>query len=91
MASSIGYITEIVNRILETVYDHDSDNHDGDGITHTEIMYAVYLSGGSLREFLIALTIHGLLIYDPTLRTYHITESGIRFLELYSNLGDMMT
>jgi len=91
MASSIRSITEIVNRILETVYDHDGDNHDGEGITHTEIMYAVYLSGGSLREYLIALTVHGLLIYDPTMRTYHITERGIRFLELYSNLGDMLT
>ncbi|HEX2169371.1 MAG TPA: winged helix-turn-helix domain-containing protein [Nitrososphaera sp.] len=91
MASSIRSITEIVNRILETVYDHDGDNHDGEGITQTEIMLEVYLSGGSLREYLIALTVHGLLIYDSAMRTYHITERGIRFLELYSNLGDMMT
>jgi predicted transcriptional regulator len=82
--------TEIVAQILQTVYENDTDDEGGgEGLTHTEIMYAVYLSSGSLREYLIALTVHVLLIYDPTMRTYHITERGIRFLELYCRLGDM--
>jgi predicted transcriptional regulator len=82
--------TEIVAQILQIVYDNDTDDEGGgEGLTHTEIMYAVYLSSGSLREYLIALTVHVLLIYDPTMRTYHITERGIRFLELYYRLGDM--
>ena len=82
--------TEIVTEILEALYDHDYGGECGDGITQTNILYAAYLSSDSLREYLIALTVHGLLIYDPTMRTYHITERGIRFLELYSKLGDMM-
>ena len=82
--------TEIVAQILQTVYDNDTDDEGGsEGLTHAEIMYAVYLSSGSLREYLVALTVHVLLIYDPTMRTYHITERGIRFLELYCRLGDM--
>ena len=79
--------TEIISQILENVYGHDEDD-DGEGITQTKIMYAVYLSSCSLREYLIALTVHGLLIYDSAMRRYHITEKGIRFLELYSKLDD---
>jgi predicted transcriptional regulator len=81
--------TEIISQILETVYDHEGDD-DGEGISRTKILYAVYLSSGSLREYLIALTIHKLLIYDSAMRKYHISEKGIRFLELYRRLGDMM-
>jgi predicted transcriptional regulator len=82
--------TEIVAQILQTVYHNDIDDEgSGEGLTHTEIMYALYLSSGSLREYLIALTVHVLLIYDPTMRTYHITERGIRFIELYCRLSDM--
>jgi predicted transcriptional regulator len=84
---------EIFVQILETVHDHDgneADDHDG-GITETGIMYdVIYLSGAQLREYLIALTVHVLLIYDPIMRTYDITGRGIRFLELYSKLDDMM-
>lgn len=89
MASSNRGRTEIISQILETVYDSDGDD-DGDGISQTKIMYAVYLSSGSLKEYLIALTVHGLLIFDSAMRRYHITEKGIRFLKLYSKLGDMM-
>ena len=64
--------TEIVTQILEALYDHDYGGEGGDGITQTNILYAAYLSSDSLREYLIALTVHGLLIYDPTMRTYHI-------------------
>jgi predicted transcriptional regulator len=88
MASSSRSRTEIISQILETVYDHDGDD-DGEGITQTKVMYAIYLSSGSLKEYLIALTVNRLLIYDPAMRKYHITEKGIRFLELYSKLGDM--
>lgn len=28
-------------------------------------------------------------LYDAVMRTYHITENGIRFLELYSKLDDL--
>jgi predicted transcriptional regulator len=81
---------EIFVQILETVYYHNSNeaDDDDDGITETGIMYDVYLSGVQLREYLISLTVHVLLIYDSTMRRYHITKRGIRF-ELYSKLDDM--
>jgi|SRR5687768_15208052 len=75
--------TEIICDILQTA------SGDGNVASQTKIMYAVYLSSGSLREYLTALTVHVLLIYDPTMCTYQITERGIRFLELYNKLGDM--
>jgi predicted transcriptional regulator len=53
-------------------------------------MYMVYLNSGSLKEYLIALTIRKLLIYDSAMRRYHISEKGIRFLELYYKLDGMM-
>jgi hypothetical protein len=28
-------------------------------------------------------------LYDAAMRSYHITENGIRFLELYSKLDDL--
>jgi predicted transcriptional regulator len=80
---------EIFVQILETVYGHTSNEADDDGITETRIMHNVNLSGAQLREYLIALTVHVLLIYDPIMRSYHIADRGIQFLELYCKLGDM--
>ncbi len=80
--------TDIVTKILEIVYDHEGDD-DGEGITQTKIRYGVYLSGAQLREYLIPLTLHGLLIYDSAMRRYHITEKGIRFLDLWHNIHDI--
>lgn len=82
---------EIFVQILETVYDHASNeaDDDDDGITETGIMYNVNLSGAQLREYLIALTVHVLLIYDPTMRSYHIADRGIQFLELCCKLDEM--
>ena len=79
--------TEIAGQILEAVCDHGED---GSGVTQSRIGYTVYLNNGSLKECLSSLTIHGLLCYDLAMRRYHITERGIRFLELYSKLGDMI-
>ncbi len=77
--------TEIVSQILDVV-----NGNSYDGVTETKIMYDVYLSSGQLREYLIALTVHGLLIYDSPMRRYNITRKGLRFLELYNKLGDIM-
>ena len=78
--------TEIVTKILETVYNHEGD---GEGITRNTIRYKVYLGGAQLREYLILLTLHGLLLYDSAIRRYHITEKGIRFLDIWHNMGDI--
>ncbi|HJU94783.1 MAG TPA: winged helix-turn-helix domain-containing protein [Nitrososphaera sp.] len=81
--------TEIAIQILEVIYDNDGDD-DAEGITQSRIMYAIHLGSAQLRQYLIALTLHGLLFYDSEMRRYHITEKGIRFLELYSRLGDIL-
>ncbi len=78
--------TEIVTKILETVYDHEGD---GEGITQNTIRWEVYLGGAQLREYLIPLTLHGLLIYDSAMCRYHITEKGIRFLDIWHNVSDI--
>jgi len=81
--------TEIALQILESVYDHGGDDN-SEGVTQTKITYAVCLSSAQSREYLTALTIHGMLSYNSAMPSYHITEKGIRFLNLYGNLGDMM-
>ena len=77
--------TEIVSQILSIVKGYGYH-----GAKETIITSDVYLSSSELREYLIALTVHGLLIYEPIMRRYDIAEKGLRFLELYNKLGDML-
>lgn len=77
---------EIVSQVLDAVNDHGN----GIGVTRTTLMYEVYLSSAQLREYLTALTVHGLLDYNSETRTYHITERGLRYLELYKKLDDII-
>lgn len=77
---------EIVSQILDIV-----NGHGYDGVTETKIMYDVYLSGGQLREYLVALSVHGLLIYDSSMHRYNITRKGLRFLGLYDKIENTMT
>lgn len=79
--------TDIVAQVLATVNDHDGYGY---GVTQTTIRYEVFLSDAQLKEHLIALTIHGLLSYNSTTRTYHATEKGLRFLNIYYNMDDMV-
>jgi predicted transcriptional regulator len=86
-----GCRTDIVGQILESEYDHDGCyDDDGEGISQTKIMNGAYLSRGSLKDSLIALSVHGLLFYDSAMRRYHVTEKGMRFLELYCKLDDLI-
>lgn len=79
--------TKVVTEILKTVYGHESD---GEGITQNAIRYEVNLSDAQLREFLILLTLHGLLIYDSAMRRYHVTEKGLRLLQLCEQIDDLI-
>jgi predicted transcriptional regulator len=79
--------TEIIIKILETVYDHEGNGEKG--ITQSMIRYEVYLSGAQLRVYLIPLTLHELLVYDSAMRRYHITQKGTRFLDIWHNRGDI--
>jgi len=74
-------------QILETVNDNGEDS---DGVTQTTIRYEAFLGGAQLKESLIALTIHGLLSYDSRIRRYSVTEKGLRFLQIYYNLFNIV-
>jgi predicted transcriptional regulator len=79
--------TDIVAQILETVNDQGEDDY---GVTQTTIRYEIFLSSAQLKEYLIALTIHGLLSYDSTTRTYNTTERGLRFLHIYYKIDNIL-
>ena len=79
--------TEVVFQILETVNDHGEEE---DGVTQTTIRYEVFLSGAQLKEYLIALTIHGLLSYTSTSRRYNTTQKGLNFLNICYKMDDMI-
>ena len=74
---------EIISQILETV----NYNGDGMGVTPTTLIYEVILSSAQMKEYLTALTIHGLLNYNPAIRRYGITKKGLHYLELHNKLG----
>jgi predicted transcriptional regulator len=73
---------EIMNEILEAA--------NGGGTTRTQIMYKAFLSFVQLREFLTVLTERDLLRYDGETQTFKTTEKGLRFLDAYKQLGDMI-
>ena len=79
--------TEVIFQILETVNDHGEDE---DGVSQTTIRYEVFLSGAQLKQYLIALTLHGLLSYNSTSRRYNVTEKGLRFLQIYYEISNIL-
>jgi predicted transcriptional regulator len=79
--------TEIVSQILEIVNDFYIET---DGVTQTKLMHWVRLSRDQLKEYLVLLSAHRLLIHDSRNRRHSITEKGLRFLEIYYKLIDMI-
>jgi predicted transcriptional regulator len=77
--------TEIVIRILEIVNGTGSD-----GFTRYKIMYNGFLSYAQLKEYLTVLTENGLLRYDLDSHTFKSTEKGLRFLETYNQMDDLI-
>jgi predicted transcriptional regulator len=73
---------EIMSQILEAA--------NGGGATRTKIMYKAFLSFIQLREFLMVLTKSDLLSYDGETQTFKTTEKGLRFINAYNKLGDVM-
>ena len=75
---------DILGDILEAA------NESSSGITRTKIMYKAFLSYAQMKGYLTALTERDLLRYDLDTRTFKITEKGLRFLDTYSQIGDMI-
>ncbi len=74
--------TDIFSQILEAA--------NGGGITKSKIMYKAFLSYTQLKEYLTVLTDSDLLHYDENTHIFKTTEKGLRFLDTYNQLGDVM-
>jgi len=74
--------TDITGHILEIT--------NGANATRTKIMYRTFLSYKQLKEYLILLTGRDLLRYDKHTQTFNITEEGLRSLEAYNQMHDMI-
>ena len=74
--------TDIVSQILEAA---------NGGATKTRIMYKAYLSYAQLKEYLSVLTENGLLDYEEGELKYKTTEKGIRFMNTYDQIGQMVS
>jgi predicted transcriptional regulator len=73
---------DIVSQILDTA--------NGSSVTKTNIMYKAFLSYDQLKEKLVLLTEKDLLRYDENTRTFKTTDKGLRFLQIYNLIGDMI-
>jgi predicted transcriptional regulator len=73
--------TDIISQILDIA---------NGGITKTKLMYKVFHSHDQLKEYLAVLTQSDLLRYDFVSRTFMTTEKGLRFLNLYNQIDQLM-
>jgi predicted transcriptional regulator len=74
--------TEIVGLILEAA--------NGGGATKTKIMYKAFLSFAQLREYLTTLQDNGLIEYEVGMQTYRTTEKGMRLLDIYEKMHELV-
>lgn len=73
---------DILSQILEV--------ENGRNATKTKIMYKVLLSYNQLKEHLMLLTEKDLLHYNEDTQTFKTTEKGLRFLQIYNQIDDMI-
>lgn len=74
--------TEIIDTILRSL---DS------GATRTRIMYRAYLSYSQLKEYLALLESRQLLKYEEGSQIYTITEKGLRFMNAYDDIRELVS
>ena len=60
------------------------------GVLKTKIMYEAFLSFSQLKEYVALLLRNGLLEHDELRKTYKTTEKGLRLLELYNGLPEIV-
>jgi len=76
--------TEIVYQILSTA------RNEGDGAIKTKIMYGCFLSYKQMNDYLALMTVNDLLYCSPETSTYRVTKKGLRFLQVYDQIGTLM-
>jgi predicted transcriptional regulator len=75
---------EVIGQILQVA---NSDRN----ATKTRIMYKVLLSYNQLKEHLVFLTEKDLLRpNEKNTRTFRVTDKGLRFLQIYNQINDMI-
>jgi predicted transcriptional regulator len=73
---------DIISQILETA--------NGGVTTKIKIMYRTNLSYAQLKGYLMTLSDKDLLRYDLDTNTFKTTEKGLRFLEIYNKLYNIV-
>lgn len=75
--------TEIIGQVLDIA-------NGAEGLTMVKIMYKAFLSYKQVKEYTALLTENDLLRYDSITQSYKTTGKGLRLLQLYNQLEDMM-
>jgi len=73
---------EIISQILESAKGGDA--------TKTKIIYNAFLSYYQLKEYLTILKECDLLSYDGQTHTFKTTKKGLRFLNFYNEISDVI-
>jgi predicted transcriptional regulator len=75
--------TDIFASILQSATDPK-------GVGITTIMYKSFLSHYQLKKYLSIMLENGLLILEQNEHLYKITEKGLKFLQLFSNINELI-
>jgi predicted transcriptional regulator len=62
-----------------------------DGAAKTKIMYKAFLSYAQLKEYLNKLLENGLIEHNKEERIFRITDKGLRFLQLYKQVDELIS
>jgi len=73
---------EIASVILEVA--------NGGGVTKTRILTGAFLSYNQLQEYLVFLIQKDLIRYDKDTQTFKTTEKGLRFLQIYNRMHEIL-
>ncbi len=73
---------DIISQIL--------DASNGGGATRGRMVYKAFLNYDQLKESLSALIENDLLLHDRNTQTFKTTEKGLRFLEIYNEISEML-
>jgi predicted transcriptional regulator len=62
----------------------------GGNATWSKLTYKTFFSYVQMKEYLGALTEKDLIRYDEDTQTFKATEKGLRFLDTYNQIGNMI-
>jgi predicted transcriptional regulator len=76
------------NEILASILRSSARNKDG--AKFTKVMYDSFLSYTQIIRYLKDLIDSGLIVNEPNITRYKITEKGLRYLELVDRMDKML-